>query len=130
MTGIAISLPRVLGGQGSPYGILSIVTRLPLDDAIFVYWQVQEISVFSKTCSCGGGGLERPARGLFPGVGGSGKSPGHEADHSHPSCAKVKNEWSYTSTPPVCLRGMCRDNLTFTSCWLGNACDTFPEDSF
>jgi len=23
-----------------------------------------------------------------------------EADHSIPSCAKVKNEWSYTSTPP------------------------------
>jgi hypothetical protein len=28
---------------------------------------------------------------------------GHEADHSLPSSAKVKNAWSYTSTPPVCL---------------------------
>jgi hypothetical protein len=27
------------------------------------------------------------------------KRPGREADHSPPSCAKVKNAWSYTSTP-------------------------------
>jgi hypothetical protein len=26
--------------------------------------------------------------------------PGREADHSPPSSAKVKNEWSYTFTPP------------------------------
>jgi hypothetical protein len=29
------------------------------------------------------------------------KWPGHEADHSHPSSAEVKNAWSYTSTTPV-----------------------------
>jgi hypothetical protein len=29
-----------------------------------------------------------------------------EADHSPPSSAEVKNVWSYTSTPPVCLHGM------------------------
>jgi len=28
---------------------------------------------------------------------------GHEVDHSHPSNAKVKNEWSCTSAPPICL---------------------------
>jgi hypothetical protein len=28
------------------------------------------------------------------------KWPGHEADHSIPSRAKVKNVWSHTSTPP------------------------------
>jgi len=39
-------------------------------------------------------------RGLFcPGI----KQPGHEADHLLPSTVKVKNAWSYTSTPPVCL---------------------------
>jgi hypothetical protein len=27
------------------------------------------------------------------------KWPGHEADYSLPSSAKVKNEWSYTSIP-------------------------------
>jgi hypothetical protein len=31
---------------------------------------------------------------------------GHEADHSPPSSAKVKNAWSYTSTPPILLYGM------------------------
>jgi hypothetical protein len=27
------------------------------------------------------------------------KQPGREADHSPPSSAEIKNEWSYTSTP-------------------------------
>jgi len=31
---------------------------------------------------------------------------GHEADHSPPSSAKVKNAWSYTSTPLICLHSM------------------------
>jgi len=34
-------------------------------------------------------------RGSFPGV----KWLGHEADHSTPSGAEVKNTWSYTFTP-------------------------------
>jgi hypothetical protein len=34
------------------------------------------------------------------------KRPGREADHSPPSSAEVKNAWSYTSTPPICLRGV------------------------
>jgi len=39
---------------------------------------------------------------LFPGV----KRPGHEADHSPPPSAKVKNAWSYTSTPTVRFHGI------------------------
>jgi len=35
------------------------------------------------------------ARGSFPGL----KRPGREADHSHPSSAKAKNVWRYTSIP-------------------------------
>jgi hypothetical protein len=31
---------------------------------------------------------------------------GHEADHSTPSGAKVKNAWSYTSIPTISLHGM------------------------
>jgi hypothetical protein len=27
------------------------------------------------------------------------KRPGREADHSPPTCAEVKNAWSYTSSP-------------------------------
>jgi hypothetical protein len=34
------------------------------------------------------------------------KRQGHETDHSPPSSAKVKNAWSYTSTPPIRLRGV------------------------
>jgi hypothetical protein len=34
------------------------------------------------------------------------KRPGREAEHSLPSSAEVKNAWSYTSTPPICLHGV------------------------
>jgi hypothetical protein len=34
------------------------------------------------------------------------KWPGCEVDNSPPSSDKVKNTWSYTSTPPICLHGM------------------------
>jgi hypothetical protein len=34
------------------------------------------------------------------------KQSGREADHSPPSSAKVKNEWSYTSTFPIRRHGM------------------------
>jgi hypothetical protein len=34
------------------------------------------------------------------------KRPGREVDHSPPSSAGSKNEWLYTSTPPVRLHGV------------------------
>jgi hypothetical protein len=37
-----------------------------------------------------------------PGV----KQLGCEADHSPPPSAKMKNVWSYTSTPPIHLHGV------------------------
>jgi hypothetical protein len=46
--------------------------------------------------------------GLFSGV----KWLGTEADHLHPSDTKVKNEWSYTSAPPLCVHGVDRDIIT------------------
>jgi len=39
----------------------------------------------------------------FPAV----KRPGHEADHSPPSSAEVKNEWSHTSTHPYFFIAWC-----------------------
>jgi hypothetical protein len=36
-----------------------------------------------------------------------------EVNHSHSSCAKVKNELSCTSAPPICLHGINREDLTF-----------------
>jgi len=44
-------------------------------------------------------GHERCTRGS------GGGAAGREADHSHPSTAKFKNAWSYTSTLPVRLHG-------------------------
>ena len=35
--------------------------------------------------------------------------PGREVDNSPPSFAEVKNEWSYTSSPPICFDGVGRD---------------------
>jgi hypothetical protein len=52
---------------------------------------------------------------LFPGV----NRPGREAGYSVPSSAKIKNSWSYTSTPPYVFMAWClvnhEDNFTFTS---------------
>jgi hypothetical protein len=52
--------------------------------------------------------------GSFPG----GKVAGHEADHSPPSSAEVKNEWNYTSIPQYVFMAWCllkhRGNFTFT----------------
>ena len=44
------------------------------------------------------------------------KWSGHDIDHL--TSAKVKNEWSCTSSPPVCIHGVDRDNfsLTFVVC--------------
>jgi hypothetical protein len=45
--------------------------------------------------------------------GGVVKQAWYEVNHSPPSSAVVKNEWSYTFTSPVCLQGMDRENFTF-----------------
>jgi len=49
-------------------------------------------------------------RESFPG----GKAAGHEVDHLTPSTDEVKNEWNYTSSPPVCLHVVDRNNFTFS----------------
>jgi hypothetical protein len=41
------------------------------------------------------------------------KADGCDVDHSPPSSTEFKNEWIYTSSPPICLYGMERDNVTF-----------------
>jgi hypothetical protein len=47
---------------------------------------------------------------LSPGV----KQPVYEADYSQWFTGKVKNGWSYTSAPPICIHDMDKDNFTFT----------------
>jgi hypothetical protein len=45
--------------------------------------------------------------------------PGHDVNHSRPSSAEVKNGWSYTSAPPICLHGVDREAFTLPDV-LGN----------
>ena len=47
--------------------------------------------------------------GFFPGI----KQLGRDVNHPPPSSAEAKNEWSYTSSPLVCLYGVTRENFTF-----------------
>jgi hypothetical protein len=46
---------------------------------------------------------------FFPGV----QPPEREVNHTPPSTVEVKNEWSCTSTPPICLHGVDRENFIF-----------------
>ena len=39
------------------------------------------------------------------------KLDGAWVDHLPPSSAKVKNEWSYIPTPPICCHDIKRDNI-------------------
>jgi len=41
------------------------------------------------------------------------KRPGREVDHSPPSSADVKNEWSPASAPTICLHGLYMDFYIF-----------------
>jgi len=42
------------------------------------------------------------------------KCPGRRIDHPSPPCAKLKKQWSYTSTPSLCLHCMLQTVLYFT----------------
>jgi hypothetical protein len=67
----------------------------------------------SQRCACQLWGLTSLLfdgyRGSFLGL----QWPGGEVNPTPPSSAKVKHEWSYTSSPPMCLYGVDRENFTF-----------------
>jgi hypothetical protein len=74
-----------------------------LDDRGFESWQ--ELGIFtSPQCRLALGPTQPPIQWV-PGLGE--KLLGHEADHSHPSSAEVKNAWSYTSTPLYAFMTWC-----------------------
>ena len=50
----------------------------------------------------------KSVRFVYPGLNRSER----DVDHSHSYDGEVKNEWSYTSTPPICLHGMDREHCT------------------
>jgi hypothetical protein len=82
--------------------------RFPAEAGNFSQHRVQNGSVVHPaSCPIGTGGL-------FPlGV----KLPGREIDHSLPSSAEVKNEWSYTSTPQYAFMAWCSIKARVENIW-------------
>ena len=74
-----------------------------LDSLRFKSWQGLDVFLFSIPSRLALGPTQHSVEMI---LGGSFFSP--------PSDAIVKNEWCCTSTPVVCLCGMCRDNFFFT----------------
>ena len=66
----------------------------------------QEFSPFSTT-SKPALGLSNAYQSSLPGI----KRPGHEVYHSPPFNADVKNEWTHTSTPTICIHDMDKDDF-------------------
>jgi len=87
---------------------VSIETRIWARQLGFISWQGQEWDFFPHHHVQTGSGAHPSScpmgtRALVSGI----RQPGHEADHSPPSSAKVnKNAWSCTYTPPIRLNGM------------------------
>jgi hypothetical protein len=101
----------IVAGLGAGIGG-GIVAGLGLEEAGFESRHGQEITLFSKTSWSAVWSNQPPIqqnRNYFSGI----KRPGREAYHSPPSSTEAVNEWSCTSPPPVCLRGVDRDHFTF-----------------
>jgi len=67
--------------------------------------------LFSPKRTEGLWGPPRPlgCTGFYPGI----KRPRRELRHSLPPSCKVKNEWNFTSTSPICRHGVEQDNFAF-----------------
>jgi len=84
-------------------------TSYGLDGSGFESWNGKDTYLFSKTVQTGSGAHPAPCSmgmGVPP-------RPPREAHHSPPFSAEVKNEWSYTTTPPPHLEGVDRNNDFF-----------------
>jgi hypothetical protein len=84
-----------------------------LDGLGFKFETGQENFLFSKTSKSAPGPTQLPiqwVRWCFPG----GKAAGHEVNYSPPYSSEVKNDWNYTSSPPICLHGVNMEKLNFT----------------
>jgi hypothetical protein len=75
------------------------------------------IFLFTTTSRMALGSTQPPIQWILGDLSLGVKRPGREADHSPPSSAKVKNAWSYASTPLYILMAWCLvkhgDNFTF-----------------
>jgi hypothetical protein len=71
------------------------------------HWSTEDINYMSHTKSRPAVGHTQPSIQRMSGAFSMGvKRPRREYDHSPPSCVGFKNAWRYTSTPPICLRGV------------------------
>jgi hypothetical protein len=96
---------------------VSIVTRLLARRPGFNFWKGKEFFLLD-TASRPALEPTQPPIQWVPGALSQGlRRPGHEADHSPPLNAEVKNAWSYTSTLPYVFMARClvkhRDEFIF-----------------
>jgi hypothetical protein len=91
------------------YLVLFIVAYIQAySEFLCMGFEQQRLDIFlSTTASRPVLGPTQPPIQWVPGVLSLGvKRPGRETDHLPPSSAEIKNVWSFTSTPPICLHGM------------------------
>ena len=85
-------------------------------DALFDPQQVWEICLYCKTFETSSIALtQAPIQWIQTALSSVVSWTGHEANLSPPPYTKVKNIWSYTSTPTVHLHGSHRNSFTITS---------------
>jgi hypothetical protein len=75
-----------------------------VDDQWFKSQQGLGIFLFTTTSRLALGPTQPPIQWVPEALSLGVKQPGHEADHSFPSSAEVKNVWSYTSTPQYAFK--------------------------
>jgi hypothetical protein len=76
--------------------------------------QGQAIFLFSRTSRLAVGLIQPLTQWVLEAL-----SPrtGYEDDHSPPSSAKVKNKWSYASSPPYAVMGFIETTSPLLSCY-------------
>jgi hypothetical protein len=91
------------------------------DDESFIVNEMTEAKVFlfatpsrlARGSTTASYAMENGERGISLEI----KRLGCEADHSPPSSAKVKNAWSYNSTPPFIFKARCLSKQVTCSRW-------------
>ena len=101
---------RPESGQGS---VISTATGLRAGRSRVRFRAGQEILFFFKTARVALGPTQPPVRWVRGPLSPVVKRPECEADFSPTFNAELKNEWSSTSAPNICLEGADRDNFTF-----------------
>jgi hypothetical protein len=106
-----LSSRMVIGKRGSVFGIACRLWAGRHGVRVLVGARYFSLLVNVHTVS----GAPQPAVQCVPGVVlREIKRPRREVNHLPPSSSEYKEDWSYTSTAPVCLQGVDRENFAFT----------------